>query len=710
MMSYRRIPAFLAAAALAVAAVTVNEVRAQEAQSAIEEAADYAHADCSFFGAHRDDYLASGLGAQMLLSERRSALTAAVVAQLSGGPSAPLRSRTGSLAFNKGPIRGESIDDFVFGLLAQKRIAPAPKTTDAEFLRRASIDLTGRIPTATETIAFLQDASADKRSQLVGRLLESSAWVDRWALFLGDQFRNTQATAQVNRFPGGRDALHLFFVEALRSGKSYDAIVREMLAAEGPNDGRPWPVGQGNQSPFSSYNDYLSFLQDEPARADPASYIVGGRTTGGPAHDTYDALAVNVARDLLGVAHMDCVLCHDGAGHLESLNLWGAQAKRAEGWGLAAFFQRVWLTRPPYRVERDSAANAVLPPYYVVQDVPTGRVIRDRRGNLIAGEYSLDTDGGNRPDRVASDNGGVLRVTPKYPFGGGEPASGESYREALGRLVTADRQFARATVNYVWREFFGLGIVDPVDQFDLARLDPSDPPADPWTIQPSHPEMLEFLADGFIESGFDLKHLMRSIVESEAYQLSARYDGAWSPAYEPYLARHMVRRMSAEALLDAVTIATGAPISLPLPNLTQRALGNLQFAMQLPDVQNMPIAARNRPEGELARSFLDAFFRGDREESPRSSEVSILQSLQLMNNPLVVNRIEASAARGLYSSWLGRSNEELVQLLYLQTLARPASADEVGAAVAFLSEGDRRARLEDLAWTLMNKVDFIFNY
>ncbi len=203
---------------------------------------------------------------------------------------------------------------------------------------------------------------------------------------------------------------------------------------------------------------------------------------------------------------------------------------------------------------------------------------------------------------------------------------------------------------------------------------------------------------------------MAEIVNSDAYQLSSRYDGAWSPSYEPYLARHPARRLDAEALFDAVTVATGAVINLPIPGQTQQALGNLQFAMQLPDVQNMPTAARNRPEGSLVNDFLDAFFRGDREQSARSSEISILQALHLMNNPLVTERIEASAARGLYSRWLSRSDEELAQLLYLQTLTRPATPEELGQAVSFLRSGDRRQRVEDLAWTLLNKVDFVFNY
>ena len=423
-MSHRRLP-FLAVVALLLAGVSaLVPAGAQEAAAEPAEAFNWApHGDCNFVGSHRDDYLQSGLGAQLLAAERRSALTTEVVAQLSPATPSPSRRRLRRPP-PPGPIQGASIDDFVFGLLERRGIPPAPRATDAELLRRMSIDLTGRIPTAERVAAFLQDPSPDKRARLADELLASSAWADRWAMYLGDLFRNTQATAQINRFPGGRDALHLFFLESLRANKPYDRLVRELLAAEGVQDGRPWPNPTAGQSPFASFNEYNNFLRDNNAQASPVSYVLGALTTGGPAHDSYDQMAVNAARDLLGVTHMDCVLCHDGAGHLDALNVWGAGAKRSEGWGLAAFFQRVQLMQAPYFVPApDGQARGPRAQYYVVRELPANQVLRDRRGNLIAGEYSLDTAGGNRPDRTPAGSGGRQRVEPGYPFGGGAPAA-----------------------------------------------------------------------------------------------------------------------------------------------------------------------------------------------------------------------------------------------------------------------------------------------
>jgi hypothetical protein len=275
-------------------------------------------------------------------------------------------------------------------------------------------------------------------------------------------------------------------------------------------------------------------------------------------------------------------------------------------------------------------------------------------------------------------------------------------------LLTADKQFARATVNYIWREFFGRGIVEPPDQFDLARLDPASPPPDPWTIQPSHPELLEFLAGEFIAHDFNLKWLMSEIANSDAYQLSSRYDGVWNPTYETYFARHQVRRLTAEELHDALLISGGLPVQYPV----SPTIGTVSFAMQFPDVQLVPRVPRRDQTGlqGAAAAFLDAFLRGDREETPRSGDGSILQALQLMNSPLVLARVDAQNKATALAQIIQQADDVAVQLLYLRVLSRPPTAEELAAGVQTLRSGDRTSRAEDLMWSLYNKIDFIFDY
>jgi hypothetical protein len=587
---------------------------------------------------------------------------------------------------------GDSIDDFIFEKLQAMGVPPAPAATDSEFLRRVTLDLTGRIPTQEEVVQFLSDPDASKRGRKIEELLATSQWADRWTMFFGDLYRNTIVTSQVNRYADGRDAFHLFLLGSLQQNKPYDQMVREILAATGAADGRTYP---GEYATYEQFQQVNNDYQNNPVTPTAASYIVGGLTTGGPVQDTYDTLAAVAARDFLGINHMDCILCHDGRNHLDSLSVWGADAKRAEGWSMAAFFSRARLSRPRRLPPPPEGQQPLRPRYWVVADDPRG-------------EYRLNTTTGNRPARLPETDAGPAVVAPAYPFGGGTAGAGESYGEALGRLLTADKQFARATVNYIWRQFFSRGIVEPPDQFDPARLDLASPPPDPWTIQPSHPELLEFLAQQFIGHGFDLKWLMGEITNSEAYQLSSQYDGVWNPTYEEYFARHQVRRLTAEQLHDALVISGGLAVEYPV----SQTIGPVRFAMQFPDVQLLPRVARRDTVGfqGAAAAFLDSFLRGNREETPRSGEASILQALQLMNSPLVLARVDARLQNGVLAQIVLQADDVAVQLLYLRVLSRPPTTEELAAGVDTLRSGDRTAKAEDLMWGLYNKIDFIFNY
>ena len=658
------------------------------------------HAECSFFTAQREKILASAIGAGSRALWPSSSLSTTGAA---ASPARTLLSGRSRSASTRMLARDGFIDRYTFAAMATEGVAPAPRTIDSEFLRRVTLDLTGRIPTADEVLSFLSDTSGGKRTQAIDRLLTTPQWADRWAMFFGDLFRNTTVTAQVNRYPNGRDAFHLYLRDSLRENKPYDQMAREMLASAGTSDGRTYP------EEFSSYEQYLSIINDyegNPVTPTPASYIVGALTRGGPIHDTYDTMSVNLARDFLGIAHMDCILCHDGSGRLDSLSVWGGQAKRSEVWQLSAFFARTGLRRPRRIPPPPEGEERVRPRWWTVFDITDAQAARIREG----GEYSLDTTTGNRPERLPAEHGAETVVDPAYPFGGGTPLGGETRREAIGRLLTADIQFSRAIVNYVWREFFSRGIVEPPDQFDLGRLDPDNPPPDPWRIQPSHPRLLQELAEKFRDSGFDLKWLMREIATSRLYQLSSRYEGDWNPGWEPLFARHQARRLGAEQIHDALLLSSG----VPQPYGISRAIGRVNFAMQFPDVQNTPRGPRQRDAEETpaaaASSLLDAFLRGDREETSRSSEPTIIQALHMMNSSLVLHRTDAHTGQGYLPSLLEQPDENLVASLYVLVLSRFPSPVERAAGLAALSGGNRTEAAEDLMWSLYNKIDFIFNY
>ncbi|HEX5855011.1 MAG TPA: DUF1549 domain-containing protein [Thermoanaerobaculia bacterium] len=558
-------------------------------------------------------------------------------------------------------VHANYVDDEIFGSMDSARVKPAPPSSDAEFLRRVTLDLTGRIPDASAVTAFLADASSDKRSRTIDSLLASEAFVDRWTFFYDEMFRNTAFASSGRLYPAGRNAWHAYFQDAVRSRKPWDAMAREVIASAGDTTG-----------------------------AGGANFVARGIQTNGPGQDTLDNLAASTGTIFLGEGALFCTSCHNGLAHLDAINLWGSTVRRQDFWGIAAFYSRVSITR------HAAGQNAS---YYTVGDRP-------------AGNYALNTTTGNKTDRTGAYYTtippGLTSIDPAYPKTpanplGGAPANGESYRQALGRIVTADPQFARAAVNTLWKELFKLGIVEPADSFDLLRQDPLSPPPGAWTIQPTHPSLLTKLAQDYAGHGYDLRHILGVMAKSSAYQLSSFYDGEWSEAHTPYFARHFARRMTAEEIFDAITKATSVAASLAVTGSQ-----NVAWALQLPDVQEP--GART-----VAGNFLNTFLRGDRDGDARSDEFSIAQSLLLLNDTTVTSRIK-SGAPGSAVNKLVLANATPVQIvtsLYVSTLSRSPSPSEQAAGVALFSStsGQSMAQIaEDLQFALLNKLDFLYNY
>lgn len=553
-----------------------------------------------------------------------------------------------------------TIDKHIYGTLQAAGVAAAEPSTDAEYIRRVTLDLTGRIPTPERVQTFLADTRSNKREVLADELLAKPEWVDKWTMFYGDLFKNNSRNTQISRYPEGVVAFQKWIQDSLRSGKPYSQMATELIAASGTNS---YEKGE------------LNFL---PGSFQPSV----------PLQDTYDQEAVDVARTFLGLSHLNCILCHNGRGHLESLSVWGKTATRMQSWGFASYFSRTTLTR-----------TAVTPgtgtPYYW-SIVPAVRPT----------DYTLNTTTGNRPARQPI--GSISTVAPVYPFTGNGPRSGEDYRSGLAREIVADPLFSRAAVNYVWEHFFGLALVTPSDGLDPARLDPDNLPANPGELpplQPTNAALLRDLAQDFVTNGYDLKKLMRQIVTSQAYQMSSRYPGTWDPSYEPLYARHYVRRLWAEEIHDAVTQASGLLPSYDL-NRNYPGLSRTEaWAMRLPEPENTP------DRGGIVSRFLDPFLRGNRDDEDRRKDGSISQALALMNDPLVLTRIRGTGnANLLLQKNLSKPDEELVQTLFLTVLSRVPTEAERTAALNQLRTGTRTAQAEDLLWSLFNKVDFIFNY
>ena len=546
------------------------------------------------------------------------------------------------------------IDDYIFAKMAKDGVRPAAATSDSEFLRRVTLDMTGRLPSPEAVRKFVADSSADKRDKLVDSLFPAiptsgigrrpsrvGPFLDRWATFFSDLFRNNE------QLSSGINSFHDYLYKSLELNVPYDEFVRDMITTTAVSS---WTNGAAN-------------------------FVARHRVMGGDGYselnheDTCDELAIWTTRLFLGV-DTECISCHDGRNHLEKINLWLAGKKRADVWRQAAFFGKTYVA-PVYG------------------RIPEFRVKDSEKG------YNLTTKSVTRLPR------GKAEVDPTFLLTGErfKPTAGERERETYARLLTSDSQFARATVNLFWSKLMGRGIVDPPFGFDLARQDPANPPPSPWTIQPSHPELLNALADDFRRHGHDLRHLMRLIVTSRAYQLSSIGSPGWQPGHDTYFARHQTRRLSAEEFWDAVSDATGLYEKFKVKDLDRpfryvmEASFNQDFAASHPSIWNL----------------LQEWGQTDREDPP-TDRSSMVQTASLMNHDLLLDRVKIQPGGRLDKLLRGsapKTNGEVVDELFLATISRLPSAAEKAQSVRLI-EQQRDQGAEDLLWALLNRIDFIF--
>ncbi|MDX1947489.1 MAG: DUF1549 domain-containing protein [Pirellulaceae bacterium] len=257
-------------------------------------------------------------------------------------------------------------------------------------------------------------------------------------------------------------------------------------------------------------------------------------------------------------------------------------------------------------------------------------------------------------------------------------------RHALADWMAAKDNpfFARSLVNRYWKHFFGRGLVDPED--DMRVTNPA-----------SNPELLDALAKDFIDHGFDLKHLCRSIVSSSTYQLSAE-PNEWNQDDKQNFSRYYPKRLNAEVLLDAIDQVTGTQTSFAgVPAGTH--------AVQLPDngFQSYFLTVFGRPEASSAC------------ECERSSEANLAQSLHLLNSGEIQGKLTSGSGKaGVLASDKARPHEAKVRELYLLAFSRVPNPEEMTIALAHINknEMDPKRAYEDIVWALINTKEFLFNH
>jgi hypothetical protein len=547
------------------------------------------------------------------------------------------------------PIEKNFIDTQIFRKIRQDNVPCAQLCSDVEFLRRVSLDLTGRLPEPESIRTFVKSTDPLKREKLVDQIMATSTkgvtkkpstpFLDRWAYFFSDLFR---VNVLMNR---GRTLLYSHIYDFLAINQPYDEFVRGLLTAT--------TTSNFNSAPA---NFLIRFYVDQPDQSTVNH------------EDTYDELAIRTTRMFLGI-NLECISCHSGAHHLEKINVWLTSRERTDLWKQAAFFGKVRLYRPYGDLVDEFVLNNEGKGY----DVTSSSVLRLPR-------YQAD-------------------ATPAFLLTGEKPRSGEDPREAYARMITTNFQFARATVNLIWAELLGAGIVDPPLDFDLARYGPDAKPVGTWGPQAVLPELLDALAKDFQDHGFDLRRLIRLIVTSSTYQLSHRVEGTWKPEYAGYFARHFVRRLPAEQVWDAICQATGAYTEMNSGDFGAK----VKYAMQTVSPEDLD---------PKVREVLTGFGLDDRQLGARSLGSSIVQASLLMNSTLVKEKIRVGEKGRLYSLLNAdppKKNDEMVEELFLATLARFPTKAESEFAINLLAEHHDQGA-EDLLWVLLNKPEFVLNY
>ncbi|MFN9718623.1 MAG: DUF1549 domain-containing protein [Planctomycetota bacterium] len=310
------------------------------------------------------------------------------------------------------------------------------------------------------------------------------------------------------------------------------------------------------------------------------------------------------------------------------------------------------------------------------------------------GKKVIPNASGNMRDRRVFHNEGVATASnPRTgralkPTGLGTPAY-EISADSDPRVKLADWMadpqnpfFAKSVVNRYWKHFFSRGIVEPED--DMRETNP-----------PANPELLNALSQNFIQSGFDLKNLVRTICRSRTYQLSAMPND-YNASDKQNFSRFYPRRLSAEVLYDAFHQVTDTMESFGgMPGGTR--------AMQLCDSSNATyfLQVFGQPKGDTAC------------ECERSTDANLAQSLHLLNGREIQDKIARDGARtARLATEASRANDDRIRELYRWVFSREPNQEELTIATAYLQKhaDNPRRGYEDIVWALINTKEFQFNH
>jgi hypothetical protein len=543
------------------------------------------------------------------------------------------------------PSGSALIDHWIRAKWQEAGLAPAGRSDDMEFLRRASLDIVGVIPPLPEAERFLADPNPDKRRIFVEGLLKDPHYAAHWAdVWSGILMGLHNEPRELLLFFKARAELKGMFEKNM----PYDEFARAVITAKGavyPQPAAAMEAGSGT-----------------PAEEGLAVYVY--KVFQEAQRDLPKALAGKLTRTFMGV-QIQCAQCHD-----HPFDRWTQE----DFYGMASFFTEVLPRRQIIPEKTPPAPGEMrMPRFYFMIEDQSARPLR--RGMMGAGPgmglgMGMDLaipEGKGRPVKAA-----FLETAQG-------PQPGVARRAEFARLMTekGNLQFARECVNRYWAHFFGAGIVNPPDDFSGKN-------------KPSHPELLDALARDFIDHGYNLHWLIRTIAGSEAYGLTSRARERAGLA-ERLFALARVRALTPEQILGSVFVATAmgqAPPGAPAMGEEQRR--RMMFGL----LAQFRYAFGDDEGGELVD------FSG-----------SIPSALLMMNSRVVAQGTTAQAGGGLGRVLATRAvGEDRIRAIFLSALSRMPTEAELARWAGVLKGASGSGGYEDLFWTLLNTSEFLFNH
>lgn len=325
--------------------------------------------------------------------------------------------------------------------------------------------------------------------------------------------------------------------------------------------------------------------------------------------------------------------------------------------------------------------------------------------NLFARVGIKNGDRGGEFFVQSTADGDVLHLRrgvpmPPTPLDGQPAPAGLDRRQHFAKWLTASDNpyFAKALVNRVWRNFMGRGLVEAED--DLRQTNPA-----------SNEALLSALADDFVAKGYDVKHLIRTIMNSAAYQRSSTVLPG-NKSDDRYYSRYLIRRLPAEVVLDAYSYVSKVPTAF-----TKVTVGSSGGDAPTGDY---PLGTRalQLPDTQLVSQFLDAFGRPERGQTcscERQQESSVTQALHLNNGQTLNDKLRAKSSRVEEWSKENVNDQQAIRRVFMLALCRAPTAEEQVRFAKIMTEAaqdpasSRREVLEDLFWSVLTGREFLFN-